>query len=896
MVDSELYWPFWGKAGKEPETWHPLIFHSLDVAAVGVTLLTKNRRWQNTLARLSGITNVEIMNFIAFFLTTHDVGKFCDNFQSMQPDLMQHLQQSVPKPLVKQQRHDLLGYRLWTEYFGEALMKKWCESSSDMDEEDLNLYLEPWISAVTGHHGRPPKIEANGNGYALTMVTGQQSLAATKAYVDVVEKLFLPHGLPFDLQWCDEQHDGLKQSAWLVAGLAVAADWIASNSTWFPYCSTPYSIEAYWQQRAVPQAETAVKESGLFSAAMAQKKTLKQLFAGRIQQPTPLQHQVAQQPLREGPQLFIMEEATGGGKTEAAILLAHRLMVMGEADGFFFALPTMATANAMVRRLEAVGRGLFAPDADPILVLAHSAQRLMEKVFLSGHAYGQEEQSSESTAHAWLQDHRKKALLAHLGVGTIDQALLGILPAKHQSLRLLGLLGKVLIVDEVHACDPYMHRLLCTLLTFHAAFGGSAILLSATLPHHMRQALVDAFAKGGQIQRPALLGHAYPLLTSLSKNNFSETPVASHTFRQVKTPLIFEEPHIRAIIQAALDKGEAVCWIRNTVADALAAYDDWLPRLGEQRLTLFHARFALGDRLRIENDVVKRFGKESQAPERQGQLLIATQVIEQSLDLDFDAMISDLAPADLLIQRAGRLHRHQRGVRDTPILTVYLPEPVVEPKAYWYSQFFTQGAYVYPKHGQLWLTARWLLQKGGFTMPEDARTWVEWVYGAEAMDHLPEALKQVDLKAERENRDQSEMARQNVLQLEEGYAADSLSWMDGESAPTRLGEPTTIVRLARWQGAKLQPWCHDENHPWQLSQLSVRKALLKEEVANLPLAVLEAAKQQMPDQGKHVVVVVLQTEESTDRWQGQARDGNGNLVHLTYSPTTGLTIQKAGDV
>ena len=895
MEKAELYWPFWGKAGKEPEAWHPLIFHSLDVAAVGVTLLNKNRRWQDALSRLSNIPSENITDFIAFFLAIHDVGKFCDSFQGMRPDLMPLLQQRPFKLWVISQRHDLLGYRLWTEGFGEALINKWCESGSDMDEDDLNLYLDPWISAVTGHHGRPPKTEMNGNGYALGMITGQQSLAAAKAYVDVVEKQFLPHGLPFDLQWCDEQHNGFKQSSWLVAGLAVAADWIASNSKWFPYNSTPHSIEAYWQQWAMPQAEIAVKESGLFAAASAQQKPLRELFAGRIQQPTPLQHLVEQQLLKEGPQLIIVEEATGSGKTEVAILLAHKLMAMGEADGFFFALPTMATANAMVRRIEAVGRGLFTPDADPVLVLAHSAQRLMEKVFLSGSAYSQEEPSSESTANAWLQDHRKKALLAHLGVGTIDQALLGILPAKHQSLRLLGLLGKVLIVDEVHASDPYMHRLLRTLLTFHAAFGGSAILLSATLPHSMRQELADAFAKGGQIQKPQLLEHAYPLLTRLSKNDFSETPVASRTHRQVKTQLIFEELQIMAIIQAALDKGEAVCWIRNTVADALAAYDDWLPRLGEQQLTLFHARFALGDRLNIENDVVKRFGKESQTPERQGQLLIATQVIEQSLDLDFDAMVSDLAPADRLIQRAGRLHRHQRGVRDTPVLTVYLPEPVAEPNAHWYRQFFPKGAYVYPNHGQLWLTAQWLVQKGGFAMPEDARSWVEWVYGEGAADHLPEALKQVDLKAEGENRAQSEVARQNALQLNEGYAPESLPWMDGESAPTRLGEPTTVVRLARWQGDKLQPWCKDENHPWQLSQLSVRKVLVKKEIENMSSAVLEA-KQQMPDQGKYVVVVVLQVEENWDRWKGQALDGNDNLVHLTYRPTTGLTIQKAGDV
>ena len=895
MKNRELYWPFWGKTGKEPEEWHPLIFHALDVAAVGVTLLAKNHRWHNTLGRLSSIPGEPLSNFIAFFLSIHDMGKFCDSFQGMKPDLMQRLQQRSHNNKIKPQRHDLLGYRLWHEVVGEQRMKKWSKSAADMDEEDLQAYLEPWISAVTGHHGRPPKPEINGDGYALTMITAPESLAAAKAYVDALEKQFLPNGLPFSLVWSEEQLNGFKQSAWLLAGLAVASDWIASNNRWFPYCSTSHSLKEYWLQRAVPQAKIAVQESGLSAAACAELKPLTQLYAGRIQQPTPLQQQAAIQPLIEGPQLLIIEEATGGGKTEAAILLSHRLMSMGVADGFFFALPTMATANAMVRRIEAVGRGLFAAESDPVLVLAHSAQHLMEKVLLSGADYGQEEPSSESTASAWLQDHRKKALLAHLGVGTIDQALLGILPAKHQSLRLLGLLGKVLIVDEVHASDPYMHRLLRTLLTFHAAFGGSAILLSATLPYGMRQQLTDAFAEGGQMERPQLQKTDYPLLTSLSQKGLLETPVASRSHKQVNTQLIFDEPQLMAHIQKALDKGGAVCWIRNTVVDALTAYEQWLPRLGKERLTLFHARFALGDRLNIEKDVVNRFGKESQAFERQGQLLIATQVVEQSLDLDFDAMVTDLAPADLLIQRAGRLHRHWRGERDRPVLTVYLPKPESKPKADWYSRCFPNAAYVYPFHGQLWLTARWLQQKGGFAMPEDARSWVESVYGEAAMDHLPEVLKKVDLSAEGKEYAQSEIARQNALKLMEGYAPDSLSWMSGENAPTRLSEPTIMVRLARWQGGELQPWCEDENHPWSLSQLSMRRALVTQESPNW-FSELEAAKRKMPDQGKYAVVVILTAEESMDKWRGEALNGKGRLVPLTYSPTTGLTIQKAGDV
>ena len=235
--------------------------------------------------------------------------------------------------------------------------------------------------------------------------------------------------------------------------------------------------------------------------------------------------------LAQGPQLIVIEEVTGGGKTEAALTLAARLLAtvrqMGSISRFPpWRPPTLCTAGS-----SACTDGFLPTARQPSLVLAHSMAAFtlaLERANRTDTGYGNKEHDSASShCTAWLADSRKKALLAHVGVGTIDQALLGILPAKHQSLRLWGLLGKVLIADEVHACDAYVADLLKTLLKFHAAFGGSAILLSATLPQSQRAGFVAAFVEGAGFATSAVTETAYPLVTQISAQGVREMPVAA---------------------------------------------------------------------------------------------------------------------------------------------------------------------------------------------------------------------------------------------------------------------------------------------------------------------------------------------------------------------------------
>ncbi len=523
-----------------------------------------------------------------------------------------------------------------------------------------------------------------------------------------------------------------------------------------------------------------------------------------IETPTPLQKWAAEKaPINGAAQLFIIEDMTGAGKTEAALMLAHRIMACNNgshADGIYIALPTMATSNAMYERLAAADahekeqklfyQRLFAGDQEPTLVLAHGAANINEHFresienFLKVEASDDEPYSSDkedetisALCSRWIADTNRKAFLADVGVGTIDQVLLSVLYSKFQSLRLLGLHRKVLIVDEVHANDAYMHQILQRVLEFHAALGGSAILLSATLPQRMKQDLVNAFNTGlqaknesveqlhqapfteqqiqsrrqecgvkKQVQRLqetqmqkvtniAVTCQAYPLATVFDVNSVQETllDTRAELVRDVKVELIVPEEDkkedkkdklkpfstkVKYIISEAVNNGRCVCWIRNTVKDAVEAYEELAKTYSADNLFLFHARFAMCDRQRIENEVLRRFGKQSTSGDRAGCILIATQVVEQSLDLDFDVLITDLAPMDCIIQRAGRLHRHKRDDNGNlsaedkreSYRTLYVLAPKIleteNTKEDWYSKVFKGGAVVYPNHAELWRTVK----------------------------------------------------------------------------------------------------------------------------------------------------------------------------------------------
>lgn len=903
------YFSYWGKAAKPEQSkagaqYHLLPYHSLDVAAVGQVLLQQHSFLRQRLASLMGLSETDTVSWCVFLLGLHDLGKFAESFQQLRPDLRQHL---WPDKVIKKKhysiRHDSLGEMLWQCF----LQYEWLEQSPEC-EDFLEDVIKYWLQPVFGHHGWPP----NKQGLLKDHFTDFDQNAAL-AYFNAWQGLIKP-----DIQGVvGASVEQQARLSWVLAGVAVLCDWLGSNQALFTYYHDSMDLSQYWCEIALPTAQQAIAAVGLLPKPQVGHQDLQGLFPF-IHDPTPLQAYCATVPISHEPQLFILEDVTGAGKTEAALLLAQRLMEAGQAEGIYVGLPTMATANAMYERMTDTYQRFYVEGSRPSLILSHSARHLSEKFQESLLAAQRAEQNyaTEENINAqcnrWFADNRKKALLADVGIGTIDQALLGVMPARHQSLRLLGLLNKVLILDEVHAYDAYTNQLLKTLVEFHAAFGGSVILLSATLTQCQREALIAAFYGKKYATKPYTAKTHYPLLTQAS----SVLPILEQALqtresvkRTVHVQFCHDEVAVLHIIQQAVERGKSVCWIRNTVTDARAAWQqlvdcDWIEK---GKLHLFHSRFTLHDRLTIERHVLDYFGKQSIPAQRQGRVLVATQVVEQSLDLDFDVMISDLAPIDLLIQRAGRLQRHNRDAlgtllphgqqdqRGIPTLTVFSPVLTDEPKSDWYGQLFPKAQFVYPHTLVLWRTSQILARMRGWTMPEDARTLLEFVYD-ETDAAIPEALAGSTQKALGETYAKKDMGDALALKLESGYTVSSGLWDEEAKLATRLGDDTHTVYLARWQEGVLLPWCSEGRYCWDLSSIRIScKQLDKAAPSNdaALTAALEHLREMETLFDQYSVIIPLTSDALVSFWSGNAIDSSSHQVIVRYNEEIGLWLESA---
>ena len=908
----EPYYSYWGKAtgssGEDPLLYHLLVYHCLDVAAVGRALLMKDhflceKIISPTLQPNNDAEKNRALDIISHLLALHDIGKFSGRFQNLRPDIMETLQGRTCENEYTVY-HDDMGRLLFEEVLWKQVWaENWFGLNLSNDQFDWRDALRPWVFAVTGHHGKPP--EKPKNNLTLSMLFDIRDRNSAIAFAEASAGLFLKRPfshvmLEFSETTCTEFH----RTSWLLAGLAVLSDWIGSYRGHFPFCPEPMPLEKYWNKYALPHAEDAVRDAGILPARVSVRTGMQALFPNMS--PTPLQSHVSKCELgSHSPRMFIIEEATGSGKTEAALVLAQRLISEGNGEGIFFGLPTMATADAMYGRMEQAYLNLFMRVDHPSLVLAHSSRDLSKKfrnsVIPTSDAFIEPDRKGEMSASAqcaaWLSDNRKKSLLAQIGVGTIDQALMGVLPLRHQSLRLLGLSRNILVVDEVHAYDPYVHKVLETLLEFHAAQGGSAILLSATLPQKQRQELVAGFCKGLGINTSTanVQKSDYPLITCVSRESLSEIPIdrCEQTHRTITVECVHDPSVVKAILSDVIKEGRCTCWVRNTVDDAIETYRELSSRFGQDHVRLFHARFAMGDRLGIEHTVLETFGKDSTPEIRRGKILVATQVVEQSLDLDFDLMVTDLAPMDLIIQRAGRLHRHKREGRGDPRIILLTPSLNGIPTAEWYSVMFPKGAYVYPHHGQLWLTARLLAERKKITMPDDARLLIEGVFGEDAQGRIPESLIQAELQSDGKDMGGRAQANLNELKLDEGYRSTPMRWMDDARTPTRLGEPRVTVLLLKWDGVVLSFWSSPPEFAREMSQVSISEHKLSKEYeyGGTLGTDLEKFKQALPDKGRWQVLVPL-TQNSAE-WSGSALNAKGNRVTVGYDPRTGLVVNKS---
>jgi CRISPR-associated endonuclease/helicase Cas3 len=483
-------------------------------------------------------------------------------------------------------------------------------------------------------------------------------------------------------------------------------------------------------------------------------------------------------------------------------------------------------------------------------------------------------------------------------------------------LRLWGLADKVLVIDEAHAYDAYMDKELETLLCFHAALGGSAIILSATLPGLKRHALIDAFRKGLGIEEPwNSCISAYPLVTIAAAQSVDEYPTClrESLTREVAVPRIGDLAEAHAAVLEAACKGAAVALIRNTVDEAVASHAELASAYNGETL-LFHARFAMADRLGIEERVLEKFGR---APKlaRRG-ILVATQVIEQSLDLDFDLIVTDLAPIDLLIQRAGRLWRHMdqrpEGARPHisephgPTLLVLSAEPVADAGARWLDSVLPKTTAVYRDAALLWRSAKVMFDAGKIvsrTSPECAapesgelRALVEAAYGKNRIA-IPGGLEGAQNEAAGKASAERSQGGFNVLRFEAGYDFDGGRWDADSRVPTRIGDDTITLRLAVLQEGRILPWALREGsewadrRAWALSEVSVRRARCKgtPKADRQTAGMIEKAREGWTLSEQEMPILVLKPG-ADGRWSGAVIDGKEKEVMVTYSADRGLSF------
>lgn len=446
---------------------------------------------------------------------------------------------------------------------------------------------------------------------------------------------------------------------WWLAGLVTVADWIGSDERFFP---PDHGLSE--QQRKIRALE-AVSRIGWTRLPLYVGCDFTQLFPGY--EPNCLQQAVINHVTQPG--VYVIEAPMGFGKTEAALAAAYRLLAQQQASGLYFALPTQLTSNRIHKRVQAFIDRICENPRN--VRLAHSASWLYEEALPalppSGPA-GEDESPASDLARSWFASPRR-ALLEPFGVGTVDQALLGVTAAKHFFLRQFALAGKVVILDEVHSYDIYTGTLITELVRQLRELNATVIILSATLTRKRRAELLGV----DDAQR---LRTEYPLVTT-SNGETRESPVPGPPARTVAVRWFNPEILADCAVQKA-ESGHCVLWICNTVSRAQETFKRLRSMIREDgpRIGLLHSRFPMIRREQLEEDWMDALGRNGPRP--QGCILVATQVVEQSVDVDADLLITDLAPTDMLFQRIGRLWRHHRFSRPASDPEVWIEQPTNE--------------------------------------------------------------------------------------------------------------------------------------------------------------------------------------------------------------------------
>lgn len=699
---------------------HGLLAHMLDVAAVAAAILERESNSTRTwAARCFGLSSEAVTAWIAAMVGLHDFGKGIPGFQAKWPEGRQR-DEAVGLAFSPQRLLDVDDHAAASAALLRELLPTKVGST---------VWTNGALQAISAHHGY---------NYLLVEIRDARPRreptewpAARLAIFDAYWQTLSPFGQP------EVDELPLPAVEWL-AGLTSVADWIGSNEDWFKPGERGETLPVHFQaaRRLAEQALDAIGWSGFAPLLKASQDTdtLIKRIVGAAKAPSARPLQAVGDRLlagAAGPTLVIVEAPMGEGKTELAMLAHLRLQAANQHRGLYVALPTQATGNAMFDRTLDFLRA-FADGTRLDIQLAHGGAMLDERITSLRGIHGKP--GDNVTSSAWFSQ-RRRALISPYGVGTIDQALFSTLNVKHHFVRLWGLANRVVVLDEVHAYDTYTSGLIAALLRWLKALGCSVVLMSATLPRKRLADLLGAWDIDAA-EVPAL---SYPRVSVAHSGQILAETVAARPLPPIEVGGIEEAPE--ALVAQAVElltHGGCGAIIVNTVDRAQRLYRllaDTLP--ADCELILFHARFPADERGERERTVLNRFGRDGTRPARA--LLVATQVAEQSLDIDFDFLISDLAPIDLLLQRAGRLHRHERTRPDAHAVARFFVAGLIEGRFPELRE--TKWQYVYEPYI---LSRTWALVAGQavWQLPTDIDRLVQMVYDDDV--ELPEHIAAAD--------------------------------------------------------------------------------------------------------------------------------------------------------
>lgn len=721
MELSSDAWQLWAKTpskhAREAEelgirAWLALPQHLRDAADVGERLVTEwlPRQLQERLAGIYGGDLEQASQLVGLLCGVHDVGKADLVFQGQLEGSSEHgwlwdqvralpscprLKGGAPEPKPQHAEvSDLILRRCFARFFPEA-----------------NPAATRSVAVTAGcHHGRlgelgPHTGPGGGRAHQLSLWLDSHGAAWAQLWDEMVEDIMERTGARNALDHVLlEGGLGIADQV-MLCGLVTMADWIASNQELFPLSeSGRHDIEASRANRALEQLNLTRAWEPVGAAAPPFKRRFGWPEGASLR---PCQSAAVEAAAdSKGPRLVVIEEEMGQGKTEAALLVAEVIAGQCGGGGVAFALPTMATADSMFSRVKSWVETLETDSSVPhSLFLGHSRSWLEprnEKLIRQTRAVGVKGGQSV-VAHEWFTG--KKGMLAEFTVSTIDQVLMAALSTRYVTMRHLGLAGKVVILDEVHSYDVFTSSYMERTLTWLAANGVSVVLLSATLASGLRGQLERAYRTGlGANPRPhpdavagpvepqargklaALAGTggsrgtgdtaattsvpAYPRISVTGESGTHFTPISPRsTHRRVQMNLVQDDlESLVDLVAVHAEDGGVVGVVCNTVSRAQEAYEHLVGHFGEDVVELHHSQFTAWDRSEREQRLVTELGPAAHrgAGRPARRVLVGTQVLEQSLDIDLDLLVTDLAPADSLAQRAGRLHRHERPEKDRP--------------------------------------------------------------------------------------------------------------------------------------------------------------------------------------------------------------------------------------